>query len=183
MLRPQDNRTRERKNLDGLWGFRLDAEQVGRDQAWFAAPLRTAARCPCRPATTTSRPTPRSATTSGPVWYQRDGLGARGPGQGGASCCTSSRPRTGPPSGSNDIEVVSHEGGYTPFEVDVTAHVEPGEPALVTVEVDNRLSFQTIPPGVVEDTPHGPRQRYWHDFFNYAGLHRSVWLYATDPRT
>ena len=25
----------------------------------------------------------------------------------------------------------------------------------------------------------GKRQRYWHDFFNYAGLHRTVWLYAT----
>ncbi|HJV12906.1 MAG TPA: beta-glucuronidase, partial [Propionibacteriaceae bacterium] len=27
----------------------------------------------------------------------------------------------------------------------------------------------------------GKRQRYWHDFFNYAGIHRTVWLYATDP--
>jgi beta-glucuronidase len=34
---------------------------------------------------------------------------------------------------------------------------------------------------VIEDTPAGKRQRYWHDFFNYAGIHRSVWLYATDP--
>ena len=59
--------------------------------------------------------------------------------------------------------------------------VTPGAEARITVEVDNTLTFQTIPPGVVEDTPHGPRQRYWHDFFNYAGLHRSVWLYATDP--
>ena len=25
------------------------------------------------------------------------------------------------------------------------------------------------------------RQSYFHDFFNYAGLHRSVWLYSTPP--
>jgi len=41
------------------------------------------------------------------------------------------------------------------------------------------LSFQTIPPGVIEDTPDGKRQIYWHDFFNYAGIHRTVWLYST----
>ena len=26
MLRPQDTATRERKNLDGIWSFRLDGE-------------------------------------------------------------------------------------------------------------------------------------------------------------
>ena len=41
------------------------------------------------------------------------------------------------------------------------------------------MSFQSIPPGVIEETPDGKRQRYWHDFFNYAGIHRTVWLYAT----
>ena len=30
MLRPQDTATRERKALDGLWRFRLDADGVGR---------------------------------------------------------------------------------------------------------------------------------------------------------
>ena len=27
--------------------------------------------------------------------------------------------------------------------------------------------------------PGGPKQRYWHDFYNYAGLHRTVWLACT----
>jgi beta-glucuronidase len=79
----------------------------------------------------------------------------------------------------NGAEVVSHEGGYTPFEAEVTEHVQAGEEALVTVVVNNTLSWQSIPPGVIEDTPSGKRQVYWHDFFNYAGIHRPVWLYAT----
>jgi beta-glucuronidase len=79
------------------------------------------------------------------------------------------------------VEVVRHEGGYTPFEADVTSLVTPGAPSTITVAVDNTLTFTSIPPGVVEQTPHGPRQRYWHDFFNYAGLHRTVWLCATPP--
>jgi beta-glucuronidase len=81
----------------------------------------------------------------------------------------------------NDVEVVFHEGGYTPFEADITDHVTPGEEVRITACVNNTLSFQSIPPGVIEDTPAGKRQRYWHDFFNYAGIHRTVWLYATGP--
>jgi beta-glucuronidase len=61
----------------------------------------------------------------------------------------------------------------------VTEHVQAGDEARITVVVNNTLSFQTIPPGVIEDTPDGKRQIYWHDFFNYAGIHRPVWLYAT----
>ena len=53
----------------------------------------------------------------------------------------------------------------------------------LTVAVNNELSWQSIPPGIVEVLADGTRrQRQYHDFFNYAGLHRSVWLYAT-PRS
>ena len=79
----------------------------------------------------------------------------------------------------NGRQVAEHEGGYTPFEADVTGVVEPGAENRVTVVVNNVLTWQSIPPGYVEQTPDGPRQHYFHDFFNYAGLHRPVWLYTT----
>jgi beta-glucuronidase len=79
----------------------------------------------------------------------------------------------------DDIEIAQHEGGYTPFEADVTELARPGAEVRITALVDNVLSWQSIPPGYVEETPDGRRQRYFHDFFNYAGLHRSVWLYTT----
>jgi beta-glucuronidase len=81
-----------------------------------------------------------------------------------------------------DTQVVEHEGGYTPFEADVTEHVRAGEEARVTVVVNNELSWTSIPPGYVQELDDGRRaQQYFHDFFNYAGLHRSVWLHATPP--
>jgi beta-glucuronidase len=82
----------------------------------------------------------------------------------------------------NGAQVAKHEGGYTPFEADVTKVVELGAENRVSVVVNNVLTWQSLPPGYVEDTPDGPRQRYFHDFFNYAGLHRPVWLYTT-PRS
>jgi len=45
--------------------------------------------------------------------------------------------------------------------------------------VNNELSWQSIPPGFVEETENGKHLQYYHDFFNYAGLHRPVWLYST----
>jgi beta-glucuronidase len=81
-----------------------------------------------------------------------------------------------------DTRVVEHEGGYTPFEADVTELVRAGEETRVTVVVNNELSWTSIPPGVVQELDDGRRaQQYFHDFFNYAGLHRSVWLHTT-PR-
>jgi beta-glucuronidase len=80
----------------------------------------------------------------------------------------------------DDVQVARHEGGYTPFEADVTDHVRAGEAARVTVVVNNELTWESIPPGRVEEREDGRRvQRYFHDFFNYAGLHRPVWLYTT----
>ena len=69
----------------------------------------------------------------------------------------------------DETQVAEHEGGYTPFEADVTDLVEPGGEIRITAVVDNVLSWQSIPPGYVEETPDGRRQRYFHDFFNYAG--------------
>ncbi len=82
----------------------------------------------------------------------------------------------------DDTCVVEHEGGYTPFEADVTDLVVPGEQCRLTVVVNNELTWESIPPGIVEVLPDGTRrQRQYHDFFNYAGLHRGVWL-STTPR-
>jgi beta-glucuronidase len=82
----------------------------------------------------------------------------------------------------DDERVVDHSGGYTPFEADITAAVQCGDPFRVTIRVGNELTLDTIPPGAISAGPDGRRtQRYFHDFYNYAGLHRSVWLYSTPP--
>ena len=46
MLRPQDTASRERKTLNGLWDFRLDATGAGRREGWQSAPLTGAQAMP-----------------------------------------------------------------------------------------------------------------------------------------
>ncbi len=83
----------------------------------------------------------------------------------------------------NNQEVMEHQGGYTPFEADVTPYVIAGKSVRITVCVNNELNWQTIPPGMVITDENGKKkQSYFHDFFNYAGIHRSVMLYTT-PNT
>jgi beta-glucuronidase len=180
VLRPQDTATRERKRLDGVWRFALDPAGAGRSERWFAGPLAGAGEMAVPSSFNDIGTDPQVREYFGDLWYQTTVRVPRG-WDGGRVVLHFESATHRATVWVDDVEVVSHEGGYTPFEAEVTDHLRAGEEARITVLVDNRLSFQSIPPGVIEDTPAGPRQRYWHDFFNYAGIHRSVWLYRTPP--
>ena len=178
MLRPVDTATRERKSMTGVWRFRLDGAGEGRSARWFDGTLPDAGEMAVPASFNDLVPDAAWHDFIGDLWYQTTVRVPRGwAGRRVTLYFESATHRA--TAWVNGTEVVSHEGGYLPFEADVTEHVRPGDEALVTVVVNNTLSFRTIPPGVVEDTPDGERQRYWHDFFNYAGLHRPVWLYST----
>ncbi|MEN1974037.1 beta-glucuronidase [Cellulomonas olei] len=178
MLRPSDTATRERKSLDGLWRFRTDPAGEGRDSRWFARELPDAGWMPVPASFNDVLADPAVRDHVGEVWYQTT---VRVPaGWDGSRVLLRFGAATHAASvWVGDLLVAEHVGGYTPFEADLTAIAVAGQELRVTVAVDNRLSFQTIPPGHVRDTPHGPRQLYFHDFYNYAGLHRTVWLHRT----
>ena len=173
MLRPQDTARRDTRSLDGLWDFALDTDKQGRDAGWQTAipePRRMAVPGSWNDVFTTTQ----EREFFGDVWYQR---------------------RVKVPNGWTEqvllyfesvthtatvfvdgVEVAEHKGGYLPFEVDITQKVSPGGWFTLTVIANNQLSFETIPPGLVHQTSSGPKLHYWHDFFNYSGIHRHVWL-------
>ena len=178
MLRPQDSSTRETKRLDGLWSFQLDGDSAGVGEGWFRRPL-PAPRDMAVPASFNDLAADAAVRDYvGDIWYQRTVQVPRGWSEQRIVLHFESATHRATV-WVGDHEVVSHEGGYTPFEADITSYARPGKEARVTVAVDNRLTFQTVPPGVILETPDGQRQKYWHDFFNYAGLHRPVRLYST----
>ncbi len=182
MLRPQDTTTRETKRLDGLWDFRVDRDGQGRDEGWSLGTLPGARKMAVPASYNDLVLDPADRQHFGDLWYSTTVRLPRGwAGQRVALYVESATHRA--TVWVNGTEVGCHEGGYLPFELDLTEVVAPGEEARITMRVNNTLSFQSIPPGVVEKDLAGvPRQRWFHDFYNYAGLHRSVWLTAT-PRT
>ena len=178
MLAPRDTATRERKSLNGLWGFMPDAAGTGRDQGWQHGLPAGAREIPVPASYNDLFPEPAVHDHVGDVWYQTlVRVPARWTGQRIVLRFGSATHRA--VVWVNGRQVAEHEGGYTPFEADITGVVEMGAENRITVVVSNVLTWQSIPPGYVEQTPDGPRQRYFHDFFNYAGLHRPVWLYTT----
>ena len=78
-----------------------------------------------------------------------------------------------------------HEGGYLPFQFEVTDKVTFGKENFLSVKVDNQLSPERVPPGNIpeEEHPRSVRQRPYpdvnFDFFPYGGIHRPVYLFCT----
>jgi beta-glucuronidase len=178
LLTPRDTPTRQRMSLDGLWKFALDAEGVGRGDGWPDGLPAGAREIPVPASYNDVFPEAAVHDHVGDAWYETTvRVPAAWAGQRIVLRFGSATHRA--VVWVNGVQVAEHEGGYTPFEADVTGVVEPGGVARISVVVSNVLTWQSIPPGYVEETPDGPRQRYFHDFFNYAGLHRTVWLYST----
>lgn len=180
MLRPQDSATRETKRLDGRWSFRLDHDGVGFDERWYAGPL-SEARTMAVPGSFNDIVTDqRDRDFSGCAWYQTELVVPRGWDGDRISLYFESVTHTATVF-VDDAEAATHRGGYLPFAADITDHVRPGDRFRLTVVADSMLSWQTIPPGVVQQTESGREKLvYFHDFFNYGGIHRSPWL-CRDP--
>lgn len=76
--------------------------------------------------------------------------------------------------------------GHLPFETEVTHLLNYGAENRITVMCDNALIQTTVPQGKISEVANDDGvtiiQSYTFDFFNYAGIHRSVHLYTT-PKT
>jgi beta-glucuronidase len=175
MLKPQTSPTRELLSLDGLWSFAVDSA-VG------AAPWSAALATPLEAAVPASYNDlfvdAAIRDHVGWVWYQRTVRVPRGWDGDRIFVRLDAATHEGVVY-VDDTKVAEHVGGYTPFEADITDLVTAGQEFRLTVGVGNELTNTTIPPGRISiDEDGGRRQEYLHDFFNYAGLARSVWLYS-----
>lgn len=187
MLFPQTNRCRTTLELPGIWDFKVDADDRGRDENWG---------CGFRADAEVGVPGSWNEQLSelglmnyiGVAWYQTEfvlpaNLSAQqiwirfGSVEYHAQVWV------------NGEFAGEHRGGFLPFEFDITNKINCGERNRLVVRVDNRLSHDTIPPGVSsEDYAEFRKQRDEtfpptpFDFFPYGGIHRPVKLVALHPQ-
>ncbi|KAL6463818.1 hypothetical protein MHYP_G00282090 [Metynnis hypsauchen] len=198
MLYPRESPSRERKELDGLWTFRADFSpdrNSGFSQAWFKQPLAETG-----PVIDMAVPSSFNDITQdaelrdfiGWVWYEKE---VWVPVRWLQDKDTRIVLRVGSAHyfsvvWVNGVKVMEHEGGHLPFEADIDSVIQKdmSMPCRITVAVNNTLNLHTLPPGTItymKDRTKYPTgyfvQGYNFDFFNYAGIHRSVLLYTT-PR-
>ncbi|WP_427018526.1 beta-glucuronidase [Pseudarthrobacter sp. P1] len=178
MLKPQNSPTRELVNVDGLFAFKVDYDRTGAQERWFAAELDTALEIGVPSSFNDLFADQGIRDHVGYLWYQREVRVPRGWAGERIFIRLDSATHYGDVY-VNEALVASHQGGYTPFEAEIAGHVAAGKTFRLTIAVNNELTQATIPPGSIEATSDGRRQqKYMHDFYNYAGLHRSVWLYS-----
>lgn len=179
MLKPKATATRELVNLDGLWDFKVDFKDEGLESEWAGKKLQTSLQAPV-PASYNDIFTDRAIREHvGWVFYQRKVRVPRGWGSDRINIRVDAATHEGKVF-VDGKQVAHHVGGYMPFSADITHVVAAGDEFLLTIAVNNILTNETIPPGLVRTAPDGKKkQTYFHDFFNYAGLARSVWLFST----
>ncbi|TVY65417.1 Beta-glucuronidase [Fusarium oxysporum f. sp. cubense] len=177
MLRPQANPCREVVSLDGIWNFEVPTSlDIDALAPWTRA-ISPKLQMPV-PASYNDVPVDDLRSHVGWVFYQRNVTVPKG--WTGDRCLLRFDGATHHARVYVDQElVVEHVGGYTPFAAEITNLVEPSQRFRLTVAINNQLTWETIPPGKVQSLPGGKlRQHYHHDFFNYAGLARSVSLFS-----
>jgi len=178
MLRPITSKSRELQNLDGIWDFKVDFSDQGFEQNWAAIPLETDLDVAVPSSYNDLFTDQKIRDHVGFVWYQRKVRVPKGWGSDRVFVRADAATHHGVIF-VNGTKVADHVGGYTPFEADITNLVAAGEEFLLTIAVSNILTNETIPPGRVVTRDNGAKQQtYLHDFFNYSGLARSVWIFS-----
>ncbi|WP_350351303.1 beta-glucuronidase [Microbacterium sp. A8/3-1] len=175
MLKPIATATRDLVKLDGVWKFAIDSRLP--EEPWSSVldtPLEAAVPASYNDLFTD----PAIRDHVGWVYYQRSVQVPRG--WTGERILLRFDAATHSAKVYVDDQLVGgHVGGYTPFDIDVTDAVRPGAAFRLTVAVSPDLTNITIPPGKIEvGMTGGKTQTYFHDFYNYAGLARSVSLYS-----
>ncbi len=193
MLYPQLNKSRLVIKLDGIWNFVLGDGEL--DEALCTAPFKECEKI-CVPASYNDQKADiRFRDHCGIAYYQTafslpELTGERTVLRFGAvthNCRVYL----------NGKEIMSHTGGFLPFECELDNSLLKEE-NLLTVAVDNRVNSETLPVGnenncamfgsglpdfeSVRNTQVKPKNYPNFDFFNYCGIHRSVCIYTTEEK-
>lgn len=178
MLAVRQTASRQVSSLDGIWDFSLDAENTGMQDEFFRGPLPQSRPMPVPASYNEICNDPDIYNKVGIVWYQRQVVAPHFTPDERLTLRFGSVTHQGRV-WVNNTQVAYHEGGYLPFEADITELVQPGSSFRLTVAVDNELRWDTIPVGFTSTDELGTKTRnYFFDFFSYAGIHRSVLLYT-----
>ncbi|UYV61296.1 GUSB [Cordylochernes scorpioides] len=207
-LYPRDSLMRETRSLDGIWNFRISPwwdMDLGFKENWYNHSLTKSGKNEVIPMAVPSSFNDITQNKTirdfiGWVWYDREfyipsnwlssdrSLILR---FGSAHYYTQVYV--------NGVLVVKHEGGHLPFATDISTVVSANKPNRITVAINNTLTPCTVPQGHVvhpsdsmspmiimplQDMricgypPGYVVQDVNFDFYNYAGIHRSVVLYS-----
>ncbi len=174
-LYPVTNRKRITFQLDGMWKFQFDSTSEGKEHGW-AEHLPAPVSMPVPSSFADLFTDHRSRDYCGDFWYEHDFFVPEFTKDQKVVLRFGSITHRGTVY-VNGKEVTSHEGGFLPVVADITDVVTGGALNHVAVLANNELSETSLPCGAVKVMQDGRKlAKPYFDFFNYAGIQRSVWL-------
>lgn len=180
MLYPKNTVSRRTVSMDGMWNFQLDWKQEGEAKSWKDG-LPDPDRIPVPASFQDFYTDKETREFTGDLWYETE-VFVPGEWKGKEVAirfgCATHRAKVYV----NGVLVGSHEGGFLPFAITVTENVQYNTYNKVVVLVNNELNETSIPCGQTKTLKSGRRiTKPYFDFYNYAGLQRSVNL-VTYPK-
>lgn len=178
LLYPKNTLTRQTMLLDGMWKFKFDPESVGKSEGWQNE-LTDYKSIPVPSSFNDLFTDKDSREYAGDFWYETDVFV---PGEWQEQDLDL---RFGAATHEatvyvNGKEVGYHRGGFLPFNASINDVILPNQMNKVVVRLNNELSATTLPVGKTVIKKNGKKMvKPFFDFFNYAGLQRSVWLVVT----
>jgi beta-glucuronidase len=180
MLYPRVTVSRRVVSLGGMWKFKFDPTGTGEEENWKNG-LTGADLIPV-PASFSDFFTDKdSREYTGDFWYQTDAF-IPGEWQGNLIYLRFEAATHRATVYVNGKKLCFHEGGFLPFQVNITDHVKYNSVNQVVVMLNNELSHTTLPAGETVVLMNGRKiTKPYFDFFNYSGLQRDVKL-VTMPK-
>lgn len=173
-LYPVNNSIRTSIKLDGLWNFEFDRESIGEKNLWMNK-LPNPMIMPVPASFSDFFTDKKDRDYTGDFWYETSFFAKK-----------EKNMRVWLRFGSithrgvvyvNGKKVGEHEGGFLPYAVDITDHINDETENVLSVKVNNELTEHTLPCGTVKEKKNGRKVSLpYFDFFNYSGIQRSVWL-------
>ena len=178
MLYPRETVSRRCVSMDGLWKFQFDETSEGVANNWMNG-LPNPIDMPVPASFNDFFTDKESREYVGDFWYETEVfVPAEWKGKEIAVRFGSATHRA--TVYINGVQVMYHEGGFMPFVAVMGEHVRYNEKNRISVLVNNELTATNIPVGETKVLPNGKKMaKPYFDFFNYAGLQRSVNLIAT----
>lgn len=163
------------RDLSGRWGFAFDDDDRGTRERWFEDPALDSSIVvpfpPESPASEIGDPHPHGA-----LWYHRtltpDDVAAAGHGEGRRLMLRFGAVDYRAAVWVDGQHVGSHEGGHTPFSVDITDALRRGDGGDIVVRAEDRATDVAQPRGK-QDWRDDPHAIWYH---RTSGIWQPVWL-------
>ena len=184
MLSPQSNPYRNQLPCASFWKFKVDPDNIGESEAWFRG-FDSELDIAVPGSWNEQLEEVGLANYIGAAWYCSDQFIPK----------EWEEKRVWLRIGSADFDAAvwvnghmtgRHQGGFLPFEFEITPALVFGKKNTLTIRVCNELSAETIPQGISsEDFAREGRLREEtypptrFDFFPYGGIHRTIVVYTT----